>query len=122
MNKRQLADKLREQRERLGISQAELARRVSVGQAQVSRWESATQMPSAAKLGALANHLGIDIPVLYEWVLEASQDELSKVRRDRDEVLASLEHNHRQFEGLLKQMAEMLERLEQVEPSDRPRK
>ena len=92
MNKRQLADKLREQRELLGISQAELARRVKVGQAQVSRWESALQMPSAANLGALANQLGIDLPVLYQWVLEASQDELSNVRRDRDELLAQLEN------------------------------
>lgn len=57
--------KLRELRERAGISMSELARVMDVDLAAVSRWESGEAMPRAAKLPKLADLFGCTIDALY---------------------------------------------------------
>lgn len=49
----------------LGLTQAELAKRVSVTQSQVAQWERGAAMPSAAKLPLLASVLGCTIDELF---------------------------------------------------------
>ena len=49
----------------LGLTQAELAQKVSVTQSQVAQWERGAAMPSAAKLPLIASVLGCTIDELY---------------------------------------------------------
>ena len=58
--------RIRELRERLGISQSELARRMGVKHTFVIQWETGKAMPAAAKLPKLAAILEVAIGDLYE--------------------------------------------------------
>lgn len=49
----------------LGLTQAELATKVSVTQSQVAQWERGAAMPNAAKLPLLAEVLGCTIDELF---------------------------------------------------------
>lgn len=58
--------RIRELRERLGISQSELARRMGVKHTSVIQWETGKAMPTADKLPKLAAILGVTIDELYK--------------------------------------------------------
>lgn len=58
-------DGIKKNRCALGLTQAELAERVSVTQSQVAQWERGAAMPSAAKLPLLAEALGCTIDDLF---------------------------------------------------------
>lgn len=51
---------IRQHREAVGLTQAELARRVGVQSTQVSRWERGTATPSARHVRRLARALGVN--------------------------------------------------------------
>lgn len=55
-----IAETVKIRREELGLDQAELGRRVGVGQQTVSRWESGRAVPRPDRLPALAEVLGLD--------------------------------------------------------------
>lgn len=57
--------KIKELRERAGISVTELARIMDVDVAAVCRWDSGDAMPRAAKLPKLADVLGCSIDALF---------------------------------------------------------
>lgn len=56
--------RLKALRERAGLSQAALAKKVGVGQSTVGMWESGRNKPENAKLEALANLLGVSTDYL----------------------------------------------------------
>ena len=56
--------RIRELRERRGISQSELARRMGVKHPSVVQWETGKAMP--AKLPKLAEVLGVEIGELFD--------------------------------------------------------
>lgn len=56
---------IRERRMEAGLTQVELATRLSVNQTAVSQWERGTALPSGEKLPELANALGCTIDALY---------------------------------------------------------
>ena len=56
--------RLKTLRERAGLSQAALAKKVGVGQSTVGMWESGRNKPENAKLEALANLLGVSTDYL----------------------------------------------------------
>ena len=58
--------RIRELRERLGISQSELARRMGVKHRSVIQWETGKAMPTADKLPKLAAILEVTIDELYK--------------------------------------------------------
>jgi len=58
--------RIKELRERLGISQSELARRMGVKHPSVVQWENGEAMPAAAKLPRLAAVLECTIDELYQ--------------------------------------------------------
>lgn len=115
MNKRQFADRLRSLREERGLTQPELAQKCHVGQSQVSRWENGTALPSGPKMKPLADALKIDLSTLYEWLIEASQDELKRVRRDRDNLIDWMEKTSNNLDELIRQVAGAVDRLERLE-------
>lgn len=56
---------IRQLRERLGMSMAELAEKMGVTVATVSRWETGEALPVTSRLGALADALHCTIDALY---------------------------------------------------------
>lgn len=59
------AERLKEARERKGLSQQALAKIVKVSQASISWFESGDTIPSGNKIGLLADALGVSIDYLY---------------------------------------------------------
>lgn len=57
--------KIKEYREKLGLSSKELAERMGVDSTTVSAWESGRILPRAAKLPLLADLFGCSIDALY---------------------------------------------------------
>lgn len=57
---------LRAIRQQLGLSQAEVARRVGCRRASVSHWECGRQQPSLAMLPRLALALGVPVALLLD--------------------------------------------------------
>lgn len=57
---------IKTQREKAGITQAELATRLKVTQAAIAIWETGEAMPRADKLPELAKVLGCSIDALFE--------------------------------------------------------
>lgn len=55
-----LGKKIREERERLAMSRAELARQVGVASSQVTRWEAGAFKPSTMAMMALSRALDVD--------------------------------------------------------------
>jgi len=58
--------KIRELRERRGITQTELAKAMEVKQSSVAQWEKDESMPTAAKLPRLATILNCSIDALFD--------------------------------------------------------
>jgi transcriptional regulator with XRE-family HTH domain len=59
------AEKLRQARIALGITQAELAKRIGVDPGVVNSWEVRGARPSVPNLGRVASALGLAVPDLY---------------------------------------------------------
>lgn len=79
----QAAERLRAARERLGISQRELARRVDLSPSLISQIETGKSMPSVSTLLAIVNELGISMDAVFRDG-ENSEDPVSA----RESVIA----------------------------------
>jgi transcriptional regulator with XRE-family HTH domain len=79
-------EKLRQERLRRGWTQSDLARRATVREQQIFRWERAENTPSADAVAALAGALEVDLGELYERP-DPDDDEESET----DRVAAELE-------------------------------
>jgi transcriptional regulator with XRE-family HTH domain len=98
-----VARRLKELRERAGYSRYELARRMGVGVAQVSRLETMTRSPTVATLARFCDALGCSLseffaPDVVPALPEAQDDELGELRR----IMAGLgeDARHRLARGL----------------------
>lgn len=56
---------IRQVRESVGVTQAELARRLGVTQPAVNRWESGRRRASVATLQRIAEALGLNLTVIF---------------------------------------------------------
>lgn len=65
--KRKWGEAIRRQREHLGLTQKQLAERVGVDQSAVSFWENGTKAPTVERQLAIANALGIDARILFDF-------------------------------------------------------
>lgn len=59
-------DRLRDTRERLGLSQRELARRSGIGDAQINRYEKGLTDPTGSSLKLIASTLNVSVDYLLE--------------------------------------------------------
>lgn len=59
-----LGDRLRESRERMGVGQRELARRLELGETQIYRYESGQSEPTIGRLVKIAQELNVSIDYL----------------------------------------------------------
>lgn len=67
------ADTLRKLRTDKGISQAQLADRMFVNKATISRWESGTRLPDAAMITRLSRVLDVDVSTLLSTAAESEE-------------------------------------------------
>ncbi len=58
--------KIRELRQKVGITQLELSERLRVGQSTVAMWENGSNMPRSDKLPELAKALKCEVSDLFE--------------------------------------------------------
>lgn len=58
--------RVKELRQRKGMSQTDLAKAMNVSSAAVGKWESGEYQPTTDKLPQLAMLLGVDISALFE--------------------------------------------------------
>lgn len=65
---RKWGERLRKRRELCGLSQTELATKVGVGQAAVSKWEKGYASPRHDLLPVIAKALGADVDDLFPRV------------------------------------------------------
>lgn len=59
-----IADTMKEHRERLGLSQSDLARRICTDPSHVAHWESGRREPSLSNAAIIATALGVSIDAL----------------------------------------------------------
>jgi len=86
MYKRKIAEKLVALRKEKGITQGELAERLSVSDKTVSKWENGSSTPNPDMLAALAQYFDISLDVLFGFE--------PRMKMTVDETIASL------FKGL----------------------
>jgi transcriptional regulator with XRE-family HTH domain len=67
--------KLREVRERLLVTQDELAERTGISRATLSRLENGLQRPRISTVRKLAAALGVDASELIDWTAEESGEQ-----------------------------------------------
>ncbi len=90
-----LVEKIRTQMEREGTSRAELARKIRNTPAYLSQVFSGKTLPSETKLKAIARALGVRETIFEQWIVEAKEHELSRLRpigtdTSRDRLVRSL--------------------------------
>src|ERR1700720_293274 len=78
-----LATSIRSLRLRNGLSQRQLAARMSVPRTYVSKLENEKAVPTLSGLKRLADALGVEVPVLLSGGERNRQDEMSELMRDQ---------------------------------------
>ena len=71
-----LADKIINERKKLGWSQEELAEKLDVSRQSVSKWESAQSIPDLTKILQLAEVFGVSTDYLLKDELEPTDNEI----------------------------------------------
>lgn len=89
--KQPLGGRIRDARERRGISQREMAKRMGVGQAYVSYWENGRYLPSVEQLHLLEQVLGTSIADAESLAAAAAAPRLEHGRRKKTQS-ALVEH------------------------------
>ena len=82
------ADTLRKLRTEKGLSQMQLANRMIVNKATISRWENGNRLPDAAMMTRLAKVLEVDVGMLLSAAVQ-SDDSLNVILVDDSRVFLS---------------------------------
>ncbi|MBR2930573.1 MAG: helix-turn-helix transcriptional regulator [Clostridia bacterium] len=73
-----LSEKIYKERKALGLSQEELAERLSVSRQAISKWESGTSTPEADKLIALSECFGVSLDYLLKEEIAEDNTDVAK--------------------------------------------
>lgn len=106
-------DRLQEIRERLGISQRELARRCGFSLAQIYRYESGTTEPNAETLGIIARELNVTSDYLLGLSDSAHGYSAGDLRPDERRVLDAFKIGD--GTTMIKLMAERIREIENAD-------
>ena len=85
-----LADKIIEERKRIGLSQEELAEKLNVSRQSVSKWEGAQSIPDINRIIMLAEIFGVTTDYLLRMMLCVMQVILLKKVQSIQEMQESL--------------------------------
>lgn len=77
------------ERKALGLTQEELARRLGVTKAAVSKWELGQSMPDAALLPSIAAQFALSIDELFDWRAHLTDTEIETCAQTAREKLAA---------------------------------
>ena len=86
----EVSNRIREERERLGLSQEALAREVFVSRQTVSNWERGKTYPDVQSLLLLSNLYGVSVDSLVRGDLEAMENNIENYELQRFKVKASM--------------------------------
>ena len=86
MRRTNIAENIAQGRKELGITQVELAERVGVTKAAVSKWELGQSLPDVEMLPRLASQLGITLDELFGYGQALSDGEVSAIVREVSEL------------------------------------
>lgn len=97
-------DVIRRMRRAAGLSQAELANRLSTTQSAVARWESGDVSPRLDNVRRIADACGLDAHIT--WALRRSSGQAERVDVDRDQIRRHLSWTpERRLDNLLEMLA-----------------
>ena len=86
----EVGNRIREERERLGLSQENLAQRIFVSRQTVSNWETGKTYPDVQSLLLLSNLFEVSVDSLVKGDVEAMQEKMENYELDRFKVKASM--------------------------------
>lgn len=86
----EVGNRIREERERIGLSQEALSREVFVSRQTVSNWETGKTYPDVQSLLLLGNLFGVSIDSLVKGDVEAMAKEIENYELDRFKVKAGV--------------------------------
>lgn len=86
----EVGNHIREERERMGLSQEDLARRIFVSRQTVSNWETGKTYPDVQSLLLLSNLFEVSVDSLVKGDVEAMQEKLENYELDRFKVKAGM--------------------------------
>jgi transcriptional regulator with XRE-family HTH domain len=72
----EVGKRIREERDKLGLSQEDLARRIFVSRQTVSNWETGKTYPDVQSLLLLSNLFGASVDSLVKGDVEAMQEKM----------------------------------------------
>lgn len=85
----EVSNRIREERERLGLSQEALAREIYVSRQTVSNWETGKTYPDVQSLLLLSNLYGVSVDSLVRGDMEAMENNVENYELQRFKVKAS---------------------------------
>ena len=86
----EVGKRIREERERLGISQENLAREVFVSRQTVSNWETSKTYPDVQSLLLLSNLFDVSVDSLVRGDVEAMEKQMENYELERYKIKASM--------------------------------
>lgn len=86
----EVSSRIREERERLGLSQEALAREIFVSRQTVSNWETGKTYPDVQSLLLLSNLYGVSVDSLVKGDMEAMENNIENYELQRFKVKASM--------------------------------
>ena len=95
----ELGTKIRQLRFRAGLTQEQLAEKLSIGAQAVSKWENAVAMPDITLLPPLAETFGVTIDDLFDLTAEQRMNRIENRLEIGDDLPQEL---FREYEDFLK--------------------
>ncbi|MDO4532426.1 MAG: helix-turn-helix domain-containing protein [Coriobacteriia bacterium] len=86
----EVGNRIREEREKLGLSQEDLAQRIFVSRQTVSNWETGKTYPDVQSLLLLSSLFEVSVDSLVKGDVEAMQEKIENYELDRFKVKASM--------------------------------
>ena len=93
----QLGEKIKHLRHRAGLTQEQLASRVSVSAQSVSKWENGVAMPDITLLPIIAGEFGVSIDELFDLTVEQKLYRIEKRMDTDDELPAEVFNEYEEF-------------------------
>lgn len=86
----EVGNRIREEREKLGLSQEDMARQIFVSRQTISNWETGKTYPDVQSLLLLSGLFGVSVDSLVKGDVEAMDKQVENYELDRFKVKASM--------------------------------
>jgi uncharacterized protein YjbI with pentapeptide repeats len=93
LNSKSIGNKIATARKKINLSQAELAKQVSISPQAVGKWERGESMPDITTLNRLAEILSVDLNYFSDSSPTIEKEIVSKVSREEEDTFSKLKNN-----------------------------